>query len=72
MENLEKTLLASVIDADAVGLHYVPLKSDLTDLYDVLTFFRGHDGLAKSIAEEGKAWSQTFWRREDMVSYQFR
>lgn len=55
------------------GVHYVPVKPDLTDLYDVLTFFRnGHDSLAKEIATEGKKWSKSFWRREDMVSYQFR
>ena len=55
------------------GIHYVPIKADLTDLYDVLAFFReGHDDLAKEIADEGKVWSKSFWRKEDMVSYQFR
>ncbi|GFZ43509.1 hypothetical protein JCM24511_01229 [Saitozyma sp. JCM 24511] len=54
-------------------IHYVPIKADLTDLYDVLAFFReGHDDLAKEIADEGKVWSKSFWRKEDMVSYQFR
>ena len=54
-------------------VHYVPIKPDLTDLYDVMLFFRtGHDDLAKKIATEGKTWSKTFWRKEDMVSYQFR
>lgn len=54
-------------------VHYVPLKPDLTDLYDVMTFFRdGHDELAKHIAVQGKEWSQEFWRKEDMMSYQFR
>jgi len=56
-----------------IGVHYVPVKADLTDLYDVLTFFRGgHDDLARNIAVAGKDWSKTFWRKEDMVSYQFR
>lgn len=56
-----------------VGVHYIPIKSDLADLYDVLTFFRAnHDQLAKRIASEGKRWSKTFWRKEDMISYQFR
>ena len=53
--------------------HYVPIKADLTDLYDVLTFFRGgHDDMAKEIAMAGKEWSKSFWRKEDMVAYQFR
>jgi hypothetical protein len=62
------------------GVHYVPIKSDLSDLYDVMLFFKGesaignngHDDLAKKIAMEGKAWSQTYWRREDLIAYQFR
>lgn len=61
-------------------VHYVPVKTDLTDLYDIMAFFRGtdvagtdgHDGLAKEIAMAGKTWSQTYWRKEDMVAYQFR
>lgn len=54
-------------------VHYVPLKPDLTDLYDVMTFFRdGHDELAKRIAVESKKWSKQFWRKEDMMAYQFR
>lgn len=55
------------------GIHYVPVKSDLTDLYDIMTFFRsGHDDMARKIAKEGTTWSKTFWRREDTISYQFR
>ncbi|KAL0579315.1 hypothetical protein V5O48_002713 [Marasmius crinis-equi] len=60
-------------------VHYVPVQVDLSDLYDVLMFFRGdpngngaHDDLAKRIALEGRRWSQTFWRREDLVAYFFR
>lgn len=61
-------------------LHYVPVKTDLTDLYDIMTFFRGdvsgnnsgHDEMAKEIASAGKVWSQTFWRKEDMTAYMFR
>ena len=54
-------------------VHYIPIKADLTDLYDVLTFFRaGHDSMGEEIATEGKKWSKAFWRREDMVAYQFR
>ncbi len=58
----------------------MPVKADLSDLYDILTFFRGsdakgtdgHDDMAKEIAREGKKWSKTFWRREDMIAYQYR
>lgn len=54
-------------------VHYIPLKPDLTDLYDVMTFFKdGHDDMAKRIAMDGKEWSKQFWRQEDMVAYQFR
>ncbi len=60
-------------------MHYVPVKYDFTDLYDIMTFFRGddhgnysHDDLAESIASEGKRWSKSFWRWEDMVAYSFR
>nr|XP_031859158.1 uncharacterized protein CI109_005353 [Kwoniella shandongensis]KAA5526230.1 hypothetical protein CI109_005353 [Kwoniella shandongensis] len=54
-------------------VHYIPIKADLTDLYDVLSFFRGeHDDMARQIAMAGKGWSKKFWRKEDMVAYQFR
>jgi len=60
-------------------VHYVPVKTDLTDLYDIMTFFRGdvsgnpgHDDMAEKIASAGKAWSQAFWRKEDMTAYMFR
>ena len=41
-------------------------------MYDIMTFFRAHDDMAKDIAMAGKEWSTTFWRHEDMVAYQFR
>ncbi|KAJ8085873.1 hypothetical protein PM082_004692 [Marasmius tenuissimus] len=32
-----------------------------------------HDELAKKIGDDGYAeWSKTFWRREDIVAYNFR
>lgn len=62
------------------GVHYVPIKVDLSDLYDTMLFFKGdsksghngHDDLARGIAIAGKLWSQTFWRRQDLIAYQFR
>ncbi|KIO30210.1 glycosyltransferase family 90 protein [Tulasnella calospora MUT 4182] len=60
-------------------VHYIPIKNDFTDLYDVFTFFHGdvdgnnsHDDIAERIARQGKEWSLTFWRKEDMVAYTFR
>ncbi|KAF8576246.1 glycosyltransferase family 90 protein [Ramaria rubella] len=60
-------------------VHYIPVQVDLSDLYDILAFFRGdpsgagaHDTLAARIARGGKTWSETFYRKEDMVAYQFR
>ncbi|KAJ1307235.1 hypothetical protein OPQ81_001349 [Rhizoctonia solani] len=60
-------------------VHYVPVKVDLTDLYDIVSFFRGdaqgrgaHDELASKIGLAGKVWSKTFYRKEDMVAYLFR
>ena len=31
-----------------------------------------HDELARKIGDGGYEWSRTFWRREDMVAYNFR
>lgn len=52
---------------------------DLSDLYDILAFFRGdlsgagaRDDLAERIATAGQTWSHEFYRREDMTAYQFR
>ncbi|KAJ7596234.1 glycosyl transferase family 90-domain-containing protein [Mycena floridula] len=63
----------------APWLHYVPVQLDLSDLHDALVFFRGdingkgaHEDLARKIAKEGRQWSKTFWRREDLVAYFFR
>ncbi|EJT98346.1 hypothetical protein DACRYDRAFT_110788 [Dacryopinax primogenitus] len=62
-------------------LHYVPVQLDLSDLYDVLSFFRGdvanggegeHDELAQEIAGAGKDWAGRYWRREDMTAYIYR
>lgn len=60
-------------------VHFVPVKMDYTDLYDILYFFHGakdgagaHDDLAEKIATAGKEWSLKYWRKEDMVAYMFR
>jgi hypothetical protein len=67
------------MDRVAPWVHYVPVQVDLSDLYDTFTFFRGglqgegaHEELAKKIAAAGREWSQTYWRREDLIAYTFR
>lgn len=53
--------------------HYVPLKSDYTDIYDTLAFFRGtpdhpggFDDVAKALARNGKCFVKKMWRKEDL------
>ncbi|KAF9041387.1 glycosyl transferase family 90-domain-containing protein [Panaeolus papilionaceus] len=60
-------------------VHYVPIQVDYSDLYDAYVFFRGglygegnHDDMAREIAEAGRTWSKTFWRKQDMTAYFFR
>ncbi|BGP16467.1 hypothetical protein JCM10213_007927 [Rhodosporidiobolus nylandii] len=59
--------------------HYVPVKSDYSDLVDISAFFIGlpdgtgsHDHLAKRIAAQGKKWAEEHWREVDMAAYMFR
>ena len=61
-------------------VHYVPVKVDYSDLYDIMAFFVGnpetgvgaHDAMAQRIAENGKRYAQEHWRRVDMAAYMFR
>ncbi|TFK34614.1 glycosyl transferase family 90-domain-containing protein [Crucibulum laeve] len=60
-------------------LHYVPVQIDLSDLYDSFIFFHGgmygegaNVELAAKIAREGREWSKSFWRKQDMTAYLFR
>ncbi|BGP24738.1 glycosyltransferase family 90 protein [Rhodotorula toruloides] len=60
-------------------VHYIPLKIDYTDLFDIMAFFaggldgrNGHDALAKQIAENGKEYATKYWRYADMEAYFFR
>ncbi|KAG6918814.1 hypothetical protein DXG01_011566 [Tephrocybe rancida] len=63
----------------APWVHYIPIQTDLSDLPDALSFFRGdpngqgaHDDLARKIAAAGRDWSLKFWRKEDLTAYMFR
>ncbi|ESK85738.1 glycosyltransferase family 90 protein [Moniliophthora roreri MCA 2997] len=60
-------------------VHYVPVQIDLSDLWDTFAFFHGdpngahhHDEFAREIGNDAWEWSRSFWRREDMVAYNFR
>lgn len=68
-------------------VHYIPLRADMADLYDVTQFFLGgagtegdadaqgqkqRDAMGQAIGEAGRDWSLNYWRHEDMVAYQFR
>ncbi|GAA5950638.1 hypothetical protein JCM3765_000559 [Sporobolomyces pararoseus] len=60
-------------------VHYIPIKVDYTDLFDVMAFFSGdldgqnhHEHLAKQIADNGKDYTERFWRYQDMEAYFFR
>ncbi|KAG5645658.1 hypothetical protein DXG03_005495 [Asterophora parasitica] len=60
-------------------VHYVPVQVDYSDMYDALVFFRGglygegaHPELARKIARDGRTWSRTFWRKEDVTAYVYR
>ncbi|SCV72205.1 BQ2448_4899 [Microbotryum intermedium] len=60
-------------------VHYIPVKVDYTDLFDIMAFFAGdlrgenaHDDLAQRIARQGQEFAQTHWRYADMEAYVFR
>ncbi|GAA5862713.1 hypothetical protein JCM8547_003522 [Rhodosporidiobolus lusitaniae] len=60
-------------------VHYVPISTDLSDLWTVMAFFKGdaegkgsHDAMAKEIASEGKRWAENHWRFVDMEIYMYR
>lgn len=58
--------------------HYVPVRVDYHDLYDIMAFFLGdhnglnhHDELGKKIGEAGHQWTKEFWRLTDMQAYMY-
>ncbi|ODN80875.1 beta-1,2-xylosyltransferase 1 [Cryptococcus amylolentus CBS 6039] len=58
---------------------YIPSKMDYSDLFSIMTFFRGnpsgrggHDEVARRIALNGQCWVERTWRREDLQAYMFR
>ncbi|GAA5999999.1 hypothetical protein JCM10207_006007 [Rhodosporidiobolus poonsookiae] len=60
-------------------LHYVPIQTDLSDLWTTMAFFMGdeegkgaHDEIARELAQAGKEWTEKHWRWEDMEIYMWR
>ncbi|KAI9604834.1 hypothetical protein H4Q26_002804 [Puccinia striiformis f. sp. tritici PST-130] len=58
--------------------HYIPVKVDYQDLYDIMAFFlgdpnglNGHDNLGKQIGQQGQEWTQEYWRMTDMQAYMY-
>ncbi|MBW0548405.1 hypothetical protein O181_088120 [Austropuccinia psidii MF-1] len=56
--------------------HYIPLRVDYQDLYDIAAFLLGdidgkhdHDEIGKQIGQAGSDWVKEFWRLEDMQAY---
>ncbi|KAA1076143.1 hypothetical protein PGTUg99_036347 [Puccinia graminis f. sp. tritici] len=52
--------------------HYVPVKTDYSDLHDIIHYLKTRDDLAKQIAQNGLDYSQRYWRTQDMAAYMFR
>ncbi|OAV90176.1 hypothetical protein PTTG_08354 [Puccinia triticina 1-1 BBBD Race 1] len=58
--------------------HYIPVKVDYQDLYDIMGFFLGdsnglnaHDQIGKQIGQQGHEWTEEFWRLTDMQAYMY-
>ncbi|KAK8869838.1 hypothetical protein IAR55_000406 [Kwoniella newhampshirensis] len=59
--------------------HYVPVKLDYSDIFDIMAFFdgspdgqvSGREDLAKEIAQHGQEFVETRWRLEDMQSFTY-
>ncbi len=60
-------------------VHFVPMDNVFGDLWGLLQYFLGvegvhvgHDAEAKRIAEQGRDWARKVLRKDDMVIYLFR
>ncbi|KAA1080927.1 F-actin-capping protein subunit alpha [Puccinia graminis f. sp. tritici] len=58
--------------------HYIPVKVDYQDLYDIMAFFLGdsnglnaHDQVGKQIGQQGHDWTEKSWRLTDMQAYMY-
>ena len=51
------------------GVHYLSVKEDLSDLYDVIRWCRGHDKECKAIAENAKQFYETYLSEDGILDY---
>ncbi|MBW0544987.1 hypothetical protein O181_084702 [Austropuccinia psidii MF-1] len=58
--------------------HYIPVRVDYQDLYDIAAFFLGdidgkhdHDEIGRQIGQAGSDWVKEFWRTQDMQAYMY-
>jgi len=61
--------------------HYIPVQSNFTDVYNIMSFFLGdpenqghggHDNLAEKISEHAAEFARKYWRWQDMQAYVYR
>ncbi|KAK5096066.1 hypothetical protein LTR70_001475 [Exophiala xenobiotica] len=52
--------------------HFVPMDNTFVDLWPILEYLVSHDDVAEKIALEGRRWSDTVLRKEDMLVYVYR
>jgi len=50
-------------------VHYVPIGTDMSEVEEVLAFFRANDDYGKKIAKRGRKFIQEHLRMEDVLSY---
>ncbi|BEJ13145.1 hypothetical protein CspHIS471_0303190 [Cutaneotrichosporon sp. HIS471] len=53
-------------------VHYVPVQTDYSDLYDSLSYRMSTDGVSRNITESAIHFAHTYWRWEDMQAYMLR
>ena len=49
--------------------HYIPVKNDLSDLHEKLSWAKNHDEKAREIAENGRAFVRENLKPEDILEY---
>jgi protein glucosyltransferase len=50
-------------------VHYIPVKEDLSDAWDLMAFAREHDDLMKKIADNGKKFIKDHLKQDDIYDY---
>ncbi|POV99104.1 hypothetical protein PSHT_13686, partial [Puccinia striiformis] len=67
-----RVVIKNTIFPEWPWFHYVPVKTDYSDLHDIIHFLKTHDDLAAQIAQNGRDYSRRYWRPQDMAAYMFR